>query len=637
MRLKAQDFKLQGLSEMIGTVIALSASGQHLGIEHSGNYSRNAGDELIKKLVRAGIPVEGVPAQLQQILKELRSSADIAEIPEDTDADHSLPVIQISNRFMRDISAESWGVIESDNQPPTHFQRAGLLVDLTQDDNGQPTIRTLDKAAFLGILDRIADFMKETKEGPRPTRPPSHVVADMMATKNIPLPILLGIVEAPVFDASGRLATDTGYQPETRYYLELPEGQPLCAIPIHPSPADIEKARSTILGELLGDFCFVDDADRAHAVAVLLLPFVRALINGYTPLHLLESPTPGSAKGLLATVLSIPSIGRGPAVMTEGGSEEEWRKRITAKLLQAPQFILIDNVRSGLDSAALSAALTSEIWEDRVLGYSRMAAIPVLCTWLATANNPSLSLEVARRTVPIRLDTGVEKPWELTGFKHPDLRTWARENQLDLQWAALTLVQAWIAAGMPRSQRTLGSYERWAEVIGGILEVAGIPGFLGNLDRVYKAADKEIGNWSEFFQIWWQEHQDLPVDVHVLFGLAKFHRQLLHIWTSRNDHGALTSFGTALAKMRDRVVGEYRIEWAGEDSHSKSQRYKLVLRNLAEPFEPKNNQDIVKGLEEQQPSGSDREKDSEAPKVPQGSAGQDPWDHFLVEVQDGDR
>ena len=50
------------------------------------------------------------------------------------------------------------------------------------------------------------------------------------------------------------------------------------------------------------------------------------------------------------TVVSIPSIGRGPSVMTEGGSEEEWRKRITAKLLLAPQFILIDNIRFGLDS-----------------------------------------------------------------------------------------------------------------------------------------------------------------------------------------------------------------------------------------------------------------------------------------------
>jgi len=107
--------------------------------------------------------------------------------------------------------------------------------------------------------------------------------------------------------------------------------------------------------------------------------------------------------------------------MTEGRDEDEWRKRITARLLQGTPLILIDNVRSRLDSAALSAALTSEIWEDRVLGFSKTAAVPVKCTWVATANNPSLSLEVARRTVSIRLDSEVERPWERTNFKHPHL------------------------------------------------------------------------------------------------------------------------------------------------------------------------------------------------------------------------
>ena len=175
--------------------------------------------------------------------------------------------------------------------------------------------------------------------------------------------------------------------------------------------------------------------------------------------------------------------------MTEGRDEDEWRKRITAKLLQGPQFILIDNIRSRLDSAALSAALTSEIWEDRVLGHSRTAAIPMACVWLATANNPGLSLEVARRTVAIRLDSGVEKPWQRQGFRHPKLRYWARQHRGQLIWAALTLVQAWIAAGKPAGQQSLGSYESWAEVVGGIQEVAGIPGFLGNLDKVYGEAD----------------------------------------------------------------------------------------------------------------------------------------------------
>ena len=36
--------------------------------------------------------------------------------------------------------------------------------------------------------------------------------------------------------------------------------------------------------------------------------------------------------------------------MTEGRDEDEWRKRLTAKLRNSPQFLLIDNLHRRLDS-----------------------------------------------------------------------------------------------------------------------------------------------------------------------------------------------------------------------------------------------------------------------------------------------
>ena len=50
----------------------------------------------------------------------------------------------------------------------------------------------------------------------------------------------------------------------------------------------------------------MDNADLANAVAAFILRFVRLLIEGPTPLHLIESPTPGSGKGLLADVCNCP-------------------------------------------------------------------------------------------------------------------------------------------------------------------------------------------------------------------------------------------------------------------------------------------------------------------------------------------
>ena len=96
--------------------------------------------------------------------------------------------------------------------------------------------------------------------------------------------------------------------------------------------------------------------------------------------------------------------------------------------------------------------------------------------------------------------------------------------------------------------------------------------------------------------------------------------------------------------MRDRVMGNFRIEWAEEDSHSKAQRYRLVLRNLAGPLEPKKflGQDDParsEAVPEQKSPVNAVVKNSEPSKAPQTSAGpqQDPWDPFLKAVEDADR
>ena len=148
------------------------------------------------------------------------------------------------------------------------------------------------------------------------------------------------------------------------------------------------------------------------------------MIDGPTPLHLIEKPTPGTGATLMVDAIATILTGAGASVMTEGRDDEEWRKRVTAKLRQIPSIVLIDNLRQKLDSAAVAAALTAPFWEDRILGASEMARLPIRCVWIATGNNPEFSNEMARRLVRIRLDAHVERPWQRAGFRHPDLMTW---------------------------------------------------------------------------------------------------------------------------------------------------------------------------------------------------------------------
>ncbi|MGH6813689.1 MAG: hypothetical protein ACREDM_15565 [Methylocella sp.] len=323
---------------------------------------------------------------------------------------------------------------------------------------------------------------------------PAAVVKSILSTPDPSLPVLAGITMTSVFGLGGERLNKPGYHADARLHYDPPPGFVLPIVPAKPTPSNIASARQLILEDLLGDFPFTGDAEKAHALSLLLTGFVRAMMDGSTPLHLIEKPTPGTGATLIVDAVAMIVTGGGVSVMVEGRDDEEWRKRITAKLRQVPSFLLIDNLRRQLGSSALSAALTAPFREDRVLGISEMVRLPIRCLWVATGNNPEFSNEMARHLVRIRLDARLDQPWRRGGFRHPGLMAWIKANRGRLVAACLTLCRAWVAAGMPRGSAIVGSFESWAAVIGGILAVAEVPGFLGNVDETIEAADAEGAN-----------------------------------------------------------------------------------------------------------------------------------------------
>ncbi len=298
-------------------------------------------------------------------------------------------------------------------------------------------------------------------------------------------------------------------------------------------------------------------ANIANAVALLLAPFVREAIDGPTPLHLLEKPTPGSGASLLAEICCGIFSGGLPSFLLEGGDEDEWRKRLTATLATGPSHVVIDNLKRPLDSAALSSAITSPMYEDRILGQSRTIRIPVRCIWVASGNNPTLSNELARRVVPIRLEPAEERPWERDpdAFKHPDLRRWVRENRGHLVWAALTLARHWVAEGRPEETSVrLGSFESYVRVVGGILKAAEIPDFLGNTNEFYARVDTESDGVKAFLAEWWRTYASERVAASELFTIA--YDQSNFDLDAKTERGSRTRFGCVLSKLLERV---YRV------------------------------------------------------------------------------
>lgn len=476
-----------------------------------------------------------------------------------------LPAIQANNIALDDAAERATAALVAANgDDPIIFRQGNALARVVVD-GPAAVLDPLSRSALRHHLARVAIWQRHVRRDGEtvalPAAPPLDVVDDILAAPSWPFPKLERVVTSPTFAPDGTLQVAPGYQPATRTFYALQAGLTLPASPEHPTRADIDAARRLLVDDLLGDFCFAAEAEQAHALALLVLPAVRALIDGPTPFHLTEAPGPGHGKGKLVETIFTVSLGCPPGLATLGRSDDETRKAITSVLLAGHDLTCFDNIDTNIDSGVLAAALTARRWSDRMLGANRMVSLPMTTVWAATANNPATSAEIARRTVRIRLDSNLERPWLRRGFRH-ELPGWARHQRGTLLAAVHTLVRAWLDAGRPYSGAVLGSFEDWSAVVGGILEVAGINGFLGNVADVYRAADTESDTLARLVAAWWHTFGDRPVGIADLWPIASVAASGMDLGNGP-EHSQRTRFGCYLRRRRDQVVGSWRIAQAG--------------------------------------------------------------------------
>jgi hypothetical protein len=422
------------------------------------------------------------------------------------DGRDALTKIVVNNRQLPDVTAEAIEALAARNNPPEIFVRAGRLVRIREDENGTPEIQPMDDPHIKGRLARVADYVRTTEKGETKVIPPDWLVKDVGQLPYWPFPSLEAVVEAPIMRPDGTIFDAPGYDPQTRLYYRPGEGFDVAPIPAAPTTVDT-KAAIRLLDEAVGEFPYEDEASAANTLALMLTPLVRQAVAGPVPLALIDKPQAGTGGSLLAETIAVIGSGRTAEMLGAPRDEEEWRKQITAKLAAGATMITVDNVEGSLYAPSLARALTARTWTDRVLGRSETVTVSQRATWIATGNNIQLRGDLPRRCYWIRLDARESRPWQRENFKHPDLLGWVAKNRGRLVHALLTLARAWFAAGKPTAQNLprLGSFEAWAETVGGMVAFAGIPDFLGNLAALYDKADAGGAEWEGFLQAWWEE------------------------------------------------------------------------------------------------------------------------------------
>ncbi len=391
---------------------------------------------------------------------------------------------------------------------PALYQRAGRLVHVVDEaERGARSIAPVKSARLATMIAERCSVFGRSKQGEWVrAHPPRWLVDGILAEDAWPdVRVLRGVTGVPFLRADGTLVTTPGYDLRSRMLYE-----PTVEVPSIPESPTIDDARQAVarLHDVLRDFPFRAAADRSVALSALLAYLGRSAIRGPVPMHIIEANVRGAGKSLLCDVIVSIALGRPAARITACSTEDEWRKRILAVVLEATPIALIDNVRGTLASASLEALLTSTAYADRLLGSSTTAtAHDVQTMWLATANNAVLGGDLGRRSLLARLDSPHEHPEERTDLHRPEgeLRALLRDRRGELVAAGLTILRAWFAVGRPAPPapiRGMGSFPEYDAIVRHALLWVGEADPGDVIPELRERADADAGHLRSVLAAW---------------------------------------------------------------------------------------------------------------------------------------
>ena len=325
-------------------------------------------------------------------------------------------------------------------------------------------IQQLELSEILYIMDELAHWQKKTQDGAiLTTDAPLHVARAVLASHDRPFKQLLGIVQNPVILPTGEVVDSVGYHDGLKLFFDFaaPEWMD---IPERPTAKEVSDAFEILYAPFV-DFPFESVIDESVFISALLTAPIRPVLP-LAPGFYISATTPGSGKSLLAKCLSILAGGKSEMIPHNSGhgyeQDEENRKRLLSLGMSGPRSVTLDNVVGSLSSSSLCVWLTSEVYEDRILGSSKMGSVSTRVLFLVTGNNITPVGDLCRRLLRIHLDPQVEKPWERM-FKINPIE-YCQNNRMRMIRAACLILKAGLQF-KNLDGRQMGSFEVWSDFI----------------------------------------------------------------------------------------------------------------------------------------------------------------------------
>lgn len=464
-----------------------------------------------------------------------------------------------------------------------------------------PHLEPMNSSAWHTELTDAVNFRKRSRTGWQPVFPNKGIVTYIEGQTSPPLDFVSRITNAPVCAPRGELITAPGLDAETGLVFIPQTGVDFGEIPAEPSYNDvrlawhdlvslfegfnfhdvgdderltaIEKKRQKDIADN-GDFyeelspgqkrALIGHSSRANAIALMLLPFVREVIDGPTPATLITKSVEGAGATLLANVCYMVAYGLElPTATDKDGAHKSANnhKDIAARLMGGAAALVIDNAEK-LTGRELASFLTSNVQEFRPQYSKTTVTKPVRLITIVTGTKVQLSREMADRCCFIQLVPQTDKPRERTDFAEPKLLAHVRANRGTYVRACLTLVQNWIARGRPSGSLVSGSFVDWAAVMSGVMDAAASTGryhfdhgpadFMTNHKDFRREAVAGRSDADRFVQAIWDRYGATVVRIGALMSIAAGFK-FTDVNAKGTMHANRKKLEKALAPLRDRI------------------------------------------------------------------------------------
>ena len=424
----------------------------------------------------------------------------------------------------------------------------------------------------------ISTFLRPSPSGWRRTDCTHFIAATLLQKGEWDLPILDGIAKSPTIRQDGSILEREGYDHRSGLVVRLK--QPFPPILRKPTKEDASSALE-LLRRPVRAVEFRGEVDCDVFVAAVLTGILRHTLD-IAPMFMFSASVAGAGKTIMARAVAEIVTGNSGTMLTLTASEAENEKRLDAGLLKGDRVIIFDNCAQALEGNALCQVITHPSRDARVLGESRNENVSTKALLIATGNNLSARGDMAKRALLSYNEPKTERP-ENRHFDF-DLLAEVRAQRPELVVAALTIVQAYAAAGRPPINVKPTRFPQWDQLVRQPLIWAGGCDVAETMDAVLEDDPDRmtIGGVLEAWHNYFGSHQRRASEVIEEISrptqdpkLAALRSALIEALDVRPGAGPeAKQLGVWLGQRQNRIINDFKFDSGGTTKGAK--RWRVV-------------------------------------------------------------